>query len=114
MCGARRSSPWKHPLVPTHGRLVLAGRHKDVSGPATQVLVKSSNSRLSRPPTKPAPFGSRGPHVPAYLVPTPANNTFFQLCLTKPRVKLCDFSKAYIPGLPRLLGLATAHILCAS
>jgi hypothetical protein len=47
-------------------------------------------------------------------VPTPASNTFLQLFLTKPRVKLCDFSEAYIPGLPRLLGLATAHILCPS
>jgi serine/threonine protein kinase len=49
------------------------------------------------------------PHVPAYLVPAPHEVEFLRLCLTRPHIKLCDFSEAYMPGLPRVR-LATPRI----
>ncbi|KAJ7803789.1 kinase-like domain-containing protein [Mycena olivaceomarginata] len=68
---------------------------------------------LKRPLRVESPLSSHvppSPHVPDYLVPDPDEVDFLQLCLTRPHVKLCDFSEAYMPDLPRAPSLAIPRI----
>ncbi|KAJ7220556.1 kinase-like domain-containing protein [Mycena pura] len=52
------------------------------------------------------------PHLPRYLVRGVFHNVeFLQRCLTKPHVKICDFSEAYIPSLLQPPRLASPHVL---
>lgn len=62
------------------------------------------------PPAECELEGPTSLHVPAYLVPMPDKLDFLRLCLTKPKLKLCDFSEAYMSGLPCTPGLSTPHI----
>ncbi|TDL20736.1 kinase-like protein [Rickenella mellea] len=50
------------------------------------------------------------PSRPKYLIPSPEESSFLRHCFENPHVKICDFSEAFMPTLPRSRSLATPHL----